>query len=531
MTRVMPDPYNLPPEIDSPHSADVNASDLLRNRARLTPGREALYELDSGRRYTYAELNERANRVANFMQHDLGVEKGDRVSILAHNSVVYVDLLYGLAKIGAVLAPLNWRLVAQELVYIVNDCRPRVLLVGPEFAGVFEEMWPEIDTVEIVALDGAEIGGAPDYEEALAAASAAEPERPAALSSESAHCILYTSGTTGRPKGAIIPQRQVLWNCINTAISWGLTEHDCSPIFTPLFHSGGLFVFLTPLFYLGGRVVLTREFDAERSPAVIEEEKCTVVLGVPTIFQMWRESAAYKTADFRHVRFFISGGAPCPPELIQTWRREKGVAFRQGYGLTEVGTNCFSMTNAQSVPKTGSVGRPIFHSQVKLVDEAGKEVPVGEVGELLISGPHVCSGYWRNPQATAEALEDGWFHTGDMARMDEDGFYYIAGRFKDMIISGGENVYAAEVEAVFREHRAVAEAALIGKPHEQWGEVGLMVVVLEAGQETTAEELIEFCRGRLARYKVPKEIVFAGELPYSPYGKVQKVKLKEWYVG
>lgn len=516
--------------IRNPHS-DVGAANLLTNRARLTPKREALYELDSGRRFTYAELNERANRVANFLREELGVEEGERVCIIAHNSVVYIDLLYGLAKIGAVLTPLNWRLAAQELIYIVNDCRPQVLLVGAEFVDVFEEMRPAIEVTHVVALEGAEIMGAPDYEEALANVSSAEPERPGTLSGESAHCILYTSGTTGRPKGAIIPQRQVLWNCINTAASWGLTERDCSPVFTPLFHAGGLFAFMTPLFYLGGRIVLARGFEAESSLQAIQDEKCTVILGVPTLFQMWRKSRNYEQADFKHVHFFISGGAPCPPELMKTWRAEQGIIFRQGYGLTEVGPNCFSMTDEQSVPKTGSVGRPIFHSEMLLVDREGNEVPVGEVGELLIRGPHVCAGYWRNPEATAEALEDGWFHTGDMARRDRDGFFYIVGRFKDMIISGGENVYAAEVEAVFREHPAVAEAALIGKPDDKWGEVGLMVVVAEEGQETTVEELAQFCGSKLARFKVPKEIVFAGELPYSPYGKVQKVKLKEKYSG
>lgn len=508
----------------------MDATTLLSKRAHLTPEREALLELESGRRFTYAELNQRANRAANFLRHKLGVAVGDRVSILAHNSVVYVDLLYGLAKIGAVLAPLNWRLVAEELTYIIGDSLPQILLVGPDFVDVFQEMQPQINVEHLVALEGAHIEGAFDYEEELQAASPAEPRTPEHVGGESPHCLLYTSGTTGRPKGAIIPQRQVLWNCINTAISWGLTERDCSPVFTPLFHAGGLFAFMTPLLYLGGRIVLARGFDVENSLRAIQEEKCTVILGVPTLFQEWRRSPAYHEADFEHIHFFISGAAPCPPQLMQTWREEKAVVFRQGYGLTEVGPNCFSMTDEESGPKTGSVGKPIFHSEMRLVDEEGHDVADGETGELLIKGPHVCAGYWRNPQATAEALQNGWFRTGDMARRDADGFYYIVGRFKDMIISGGENIYAAEVEAVFRQHPAVAEAALIGKPHEKWGEVGLMIVVRQEGEEVTADSLTDFCRDRLARYKVPKEIIFADELPYSPYGKVQKKKLREEYV-
>lgn len=508
----------------------MHVADLLSSRTRLTPEREALVELASGRRLTYAQLDERANRAANFLRQKLDVGPGDRVSILAHNSVVYVDLLYGLAKIGAIFAPLNWRLAVPELQYILGDCRPSVLLVGPSFVDTWRALQSGVDVDHVVALEGAQIEGACCYEEELAAASPAEPPRPVDLDGETAHLILYTSGTTGRPKGAILPQRHVLWNCINTVISWGLTEDDVTPIFTPLFHTGGLFAFMAPILYAGGRVVVARTFDVDDSLRTIQEERCTVILGVPTIFQMWRKADAYRDADFSHVRFFISGGAPCPPRLIRAWRREKDVVFRQGYGLTEVGPNCFSMTDEESARKIGSVGKPIFHSQMRLVDEEGQAVPPGEVGQLLIRGPHVCLGYWQNPEATAETLQDGWFHTGDMARMDEDGFFYIVGRFKDMIISGGENVYAAEVEAVFREHPAVAEAALIGKPDEQWGEVGLIVVVPRAGHDPAAEELLAFCRDRLASYKVPKEVVFAGELPYSPYGKVQKVKLKEQYV-
>ncbi|GAB4576040.1 MAG: long-chain fatty acid--CoA ligase [Anaerolineae bacterium] len=509
-------------------SVTMHAADLLSKRAYLTPDREALFEQHTGQRYTYAQLNERASRIANYLRDTLGVEKGDRVSILAHNSVAYLDLFYGLAKIGAIFTPLNWRLVARELSYIVNDSAPKVLICGPEFTDVLAAMRPEIDVAHIMGIEGADVGGGTSYEDALAQASPDEPERPP-LEEDDTYAILYTSGTTGRPKGAMIPHRQVLWNCLNTIGSWGLTEDDVSPIFTPLFHAGGLFAFMTPILYIGGRIVLARQFDVEESLRTIEQERCTVILGVPTLFQMWRNSPAYAAADFSHVHFFISGGAPCPPELINAWREEKGVVFRQGYGLTEVGANCFSMTNEESMRKVGSVGKPIFHSKMRLVDEQGHDVPVGEPGELVIWGPHVCTGYWRLPDATREVLKDGWFHTGDIARMDEDGFYYIIGRAKDMIISGGENVYAAEVEAVFRQHVAVEDAALIGVPDEKWGEIGLMVVVLKPGMAVSEGALKQFCEGRLARYKIPKRIEFAESLPYSPYGKVIKAELRKRY--
>jgi fatty-acyl-CoA synthase len=505
-----------------------HAADFLTARARLTPEREALLDLHTDTRYTYKELNARACRAANFLREKCDVGQGDRVSILSQNNVIYLDLFFGLGKIGAMFAPLNWRLVARELTYIVNDCTPKVLLVGPEYVDVYQAMKDDIKVEHIVAIEGAQIEGALVYE--VESASTDEPPRPDDINSETPYCILYTSGTTGKPKGAMIPHRQILFNAINTVASWGLTEKDVSPVLTPLFHAGGLFAFLTPVLYVGGRIVLGRSFDPDESLRIILREKCTVILGVPTLFQMWLRSPEFEKADFSHVHFFISGGAPCPPSLMQEWRERKNIVFRQGYGLTEVGANCFAMTDEDSVPKTGSVGRPIFHSKMRLVDSDGSDVPVGEPGELLIAGPHVCLGYWKNPDATARELVDGWFHTGDTARMDEDGFFTIIGRAKDMIISGGENIYAAEVEAAFREHETVEDAALIGEPDEKWGEIGLMIVVLKPDKTATGEELKAFCGERLARYKIPKRVIFADTLPYSPYGKVVKAELRKQYL-
>jgi fatty-acyl-CoA synthase len=519
-----PDTLHLKPD-----TSLMNAADLLTRRANLTPYREALYDLTSGVRYSYAQLNERANRSANFLRQKYGVQKGDRVSILAHNHIAYVDLLFGLGKIGAIFTPLNWRLTSRELTYIVKDCQPKVLLVGPELVPVYNDMKSVIQVEHVISLEGEGIPGAENFEELLGQASPSEPERPQ-VSDEDGYCILYTSGTTGQPKGAILPHRQILWNAINTVISWGLSEKDVSPILTPMFHSGGLFVFLVPLFYAGGRIVIARAFDPDLSLQMIVEEKCTVILGVPTLFQVWMNSSRFAEADFSHVHFFISGAAPCPPSLIKAWSKQKNVVMRQGYGLTEVGVNCFSMTDEDALRKIGSVGKPIFHSEMRLVDTEGNDVPARKTGELIIKGPHVCAGYWNNSAATAESLQDGWFHTGDMARMDEEGYFYIVGRFKDMIISGGENIYAAEVEAVFREHESVQDAALIGQPDERWGETGMMIVALKPDHLATAGELLQFCQGRLAKYKIPKRIEFMASLPYSPYGKVIKAELRKMFV-
>jgi len=509
----------------------MHAADLLSRRAELTPDRTALVEVETGCRYTYAELNARANRLANFLRERLGVQPGDRVSILAKNSVVYLDLLYGLPKIGAIFAPFNWRLTVRELAYMVDDLAPKVLICDPDYVDLAQALRTSGVIEHFGMLRGGELTGAFAYEKATAMASPAEPMRPD-LDFETPYCILYTSGTTGHPKGAIIPHRQVLFNAINTVISWGLTEHDVSPIFTPLFHAGGLFAFLTPILYAGGRVVLARDFDPAATLRTISDERCTVILGVPTLYQMWLEADGFAEADFSHVHFFINGGASCPPQLVQAWRTQKNVVFRQGYGLTEVGVNCFSSTDEDAARNPGSVGKPIFHSEMRIVDpESGADVAEGDTGELLIRGPHVCTGYWRKPAATAAAIQAGWFHTGDMAHRDTEGFYFIDGRYKDMIKSGGENIYAAEVEGVFRQHPAVKDAALIGKPDKTWGEVGVMLVVRSEGVAVEAETLRAFCQDRLARYKLPKEIIFVDALPYSPYGKIEKARLRELYAG
>ena len=504
----------------------MHAGDILSKRASLTHNRTALVELPTGKHYTYGKLNTKSNRLANFLRHRLDIKKGERICILAHNSAAYIELFFGVGKIGAVLVPLNWRLVACELNYIINNCQPKAIFCGPEFAPVLSEIRSEIDIEHFVSLEGAAIVNAISYEKESAHTRQVEPKRPA-LTDEDPYCILYTSGTTGRPKGAVIPHRQVLWNCINTIISWEVTSQDISPVFTPLFHAGGLFAFLTPLFYAGGRIILTRTFDKDESLKIIEEHKCTVVLGVPSLFQIWMNSSLFNEVNFNCVRWFISGGAPCPVSLMEAWRSAKGVVFRQGYGLTEAGVNCCTMTNDESVLKAGSVGKPIFHSSMRVVNDEGLDVPIGQTGELIIAGPHVFSGYWRNQEADSETLKDGWLYTGDAAKMDKDGFIYIVGRFKDMIISGGENIYATEVESVFREHPSIEDAALIGKPDDKWGEIGVMVVVLRQGYETNKEELIKFCQEHLAKYKIPKQIIFMDFLPYSSYGKVMKKELKK----
>jgi fatty-acyl-CoA synthase len=504
----------------------VISGDVLGERARLSPEKTALVEVATGRRFTYAELDARAKAAARALTDGLGLAKGDRLALLAGNCVEFLDVFFACGKTGVVLVPLNTRQTAGELEGVVSDAEPKALVYDQAHEETAEELLGRVRGMSGVPLSS--LPGAPTGAAAESSRSLPGPE--------DLYCLLYTSGTTGKPKGVMVPHRMIAWNAVNTVVSWQLQEDDVSPIYTPLYHAGGLGAFLTPILAVGGTIVLFAGFDPAEILATIGTERCTVILGVPTIFRMLQEHPAFATADFSSVRYFASGGAPLPMDIIETWQK-RGANFKQGYGLTEVGVNCFAMSIADSVRKAGSIGRPMMFTDAKLTDEDGREVPVGDVGELLLRGPHVCKGYYRNPEATAASLDaEGWFHTGDLAKKDADGFYTIAGRKKDMLISGGVNVYPAEIEGVLFQHPGVKDVAVVGVPDEKWGEVGVAFVVRreeerkekisskgeEGRSAAVAVELGEFVAARLAKYKVPREFVFVEALPRTPYGKVVK---------
>ncbi len=501
--------------------------DVLGERARLTPDKVALVAVATGERWTYRQLDERAAACARAWRQGLGLRPGDRVGLLAHNRVEFLDNFFAAGKSGVVVVPLGTRLTAHELAFIVRDSGMRALVYDGAFADVVRELAASATLERWVALDAPALPGHTRFADVLSRCPVPGPRCP--VSPEDPYCILYTSGTTGKPKGVVFPHRMVAWNAYNTVMSWQLRDDDVAPLFTPLYHSGGVGVFLLPLVAIGGTVILHAGFDTAEIWRTIERERCTVVFGVPTIFKLLMEDPAFATADLSSVRWLISGGAPLPLYLIEAYQR-RGLVFKQGYGLTEVGVNCFAMTLEQSVAKKGSIGAPMLFTEARLVDGDGRDVPAGEVGELRLKGPHVCTGYWNNPQATAAALDaDGFFHTGDLARRDGDGFYTIAGRRKDMLISGGVNVYPAEIEGELLLHPGVSDVAVIGVPHPTWGELGVAFVVLRPGAATTADELAAFLAARLAKYKIPKEFIFTDSLPRTAYGKVIKGELAARY--
>jgi len=473
--------------------------DLLTERARVTPDRTAVVSIETGERLTYAQLNAGAERAAATLRTIL--QPGDRFGLLSHNSIEFLELFFAAGKADAIVVPLSTRATEHELKHIAADCDMKALFYGPGF----ETM--DVGVQRYSLLDkGAE---APERTPAEQRATRHDPEQT--------YCLLYTSGTTGKPKGVMIPRRQLYWNGYNTAVNWSLREDDVTPIFTPLYHAGGLAAFCIPIFCTGGTVVLHKSFDVAEVWRTIEQERCTVVLGVPTIWKLLMDAPQFPGADLSHVRWFISGGAPLPQYIIDAYQK-RGVVFKQGYGMTEVGVNCFTMTVEDSFRKPGSIGRPMLFTEVKL------ENMDGDVGEMSIRGPHVSRGYWNNEAATREAYaDDGWFRTGDLARRDNEGFFYIAGRRKEMFISGGVNVYPAEIEAELVSHPAVSDAAVIAVPDETWGEVGVAFVVGSA----SAEELTQYLGERIAKYKVPRRFVVLDTLPRTPYGKVVKEELRK----
>jgi fatty-acyl-CoA synthase len=500
--------------------------DILGERSRLGPDRLALICVPGLQRFTYRELNDRAIRCARIFIDKCGLERGERVAILAKNRVEFLDAFFAAGKTGIVLVPLNTRLTATELGLILRDSGARALMYDLEFADTIQQLRREHRIENWIALDEALANGDLPYARCLSEAYA-QVWKSVPCNPEDVYCLLYTSGTTGKPKGVMIPHRMIVWNGYNTALCWQLRETDVSPVFTPIYHAGGIAAFLVPIFTAGGTIVLHREFDVHEVLRSLAREKCTVALGVPTIFKMFLDAAEFSELDLRQLRWFISGGAPLPVELIHEYQR-RGIVLKQGYGLTEVGVNCFAMSPEDAIRKAGSVGRPLMFTDARLAGADGREASGEEIGELLLRGPHVCKGYWNDSAATAAALDpDGWFHTGDLARRDEEGFLYIVGRSKEMFISGGVNVYPVEVEAELLKHEAIRDAAVIGIPHATWGEVGVAFVVSVQRAAPSAEELTGFLSVRLAKYKIPRQFFFVENLPRTPYGKIAKAELRE----
>ena len=503
-----------------PAGGDALRTDWFERWALYAPQAPAITDEESGRRFTYARAAEIIRRLAGVLQDEYGVRRGDRIAVLATNEVEYVFLFFAAQKAGAILVPMNFRLTATELAYILGDADPRLFVYQRQFAAVAEDAARRQPVPRMAFFDGEDSLTVRMYNESLpAAAQDCEADFSTPV------MVLYTSGTTGTPKGAIVTHGMLFWNSVNTSMRLNLVQQDVTLTFAPFFHTGGWNVLTTPFLHRGAHVILLKRFDPAQVLALCDREGVTVLFGVPTMMDRMLQSEAFAAASLRSVRYAIVGGEPMPVDLIRAWQ-EKGVPIRQGYGLTEFGPNVFSLNEEDAIRKIGSIGFPNFYVDTRIVDDEGRDLPPGEVGELLLRGPVCTPGYWNNPEATTATIRDGWLHTGDLVRKDGDGYHYVVDRKKDMYISGAENVYPAEIEQVLRTHPAVRAAAVIGVPDAQWGEVGKAFVVLREENATDADTLLAYCRERLAKYKIPKYVVFLDALPESDSGKILKKQLK-----
>ena len=488
-------------------------------RARRTPERVAV--VHDGRRITYAELSERAARRAHALRA-LGVQRGDRVAYLGPNHPSFLETLFAAGLIGALFVPVNTRLAAPEIEHCLADSGSRVLLYAPSHAGPAARLRQRLPGCALVALAGPR-EGEHGYQELLAAAPAEPPDE--ALTLADPFMIMYTSGTTGRAKGAVLTHGNITWNALNVLVDADFRGDEVALAVAPLFHTAGLNMLCLPALLKGGTVVVEEAFDPGRAVALIEQEHVTSLFGVPAMYEALAAQPRWPSADLSSLRMLLCGGAPVPAATIRAYLA-RGLAFIQGYGMTEASPGVLLLDAAHVETKAGSAGVPHFFTDVRVAGPGGRDAAVGEAGEILAAGPNVMAGYWGQPEATAAALPEGWLRTGDAGVCDKDGYITVVDRIKDMIISGGENIYPAEVENVLCDHPAVAECGVIGVPDARWGEAGRAVVVLRPGAQASEEELLEFLAGRIARYKIPKSVRFAAALPRSGTGKILKKELR-----
>ncbi|MFQ5596046.1 MAG: long-chain fatty acid--CoA ligase, partial [Anaerolineae bacterium] len=443
------------------------------------------------------------------------------------------DCFFACAKLGALHTALNWRLHWRELAGIIQNTQPKALIYSDDFKDNVALLEAEFRNTQYAIrsylhIEGAGIPRSLHYETSLQSAKPT-PVACESLGAEDTAALIFTGGTTGQPKAAMVSHRMIAWNTLNTVIH-DVTHNDIYLNVFPMFHTGGLFVYTLPQVIFGGTTILMRQFEPARVLELIERERVTIFAGVPTMYQMLTQAPNWETADLSSLRFCTSGGAPLPVPLVEKYTREKGVRFKQGFGMTEFGPGIFALAPEDAIRKAGSIGRPNFFVDARVVDDDNNPLGPDEVGELVLKGPSYCSGYFNNLEATAQAADDeGWFHTGDLARYDEEWYFYIVDRKKEMYVSGGENVYPTEIEAVLYKHPAVHLCAVIGVPDEKWGEAGKACVVLKPGTSATEEELIAFVRDHLARYKVPRSVEFMSELPLSGAGKILKRELRNQF--
>ena len=489
----------------------------LARRADRTPSRRALVFEDTT--WTYAELNDESERIATGLR-ERGIAPGDRVAYLGVNHPAFIAVMFGCAKLGAIMAPVNWRLSGPEIRFILADAGASGLIYDAALAPAVEAIQSDLPGKFLVRNDL-------DIKPVLPGFTVSEEssaEWPSVPGSQAA-LLMYTSGTQASPKGAVLTHDNLLSSIISMGCTFGIDPGHVALVSAPLFHLSGLNVNFLETFFKGGTVILERAFDPGRTLKLMAEHRVNSFFGAPVMVQMIAEHPDFDDADLNSLGWVYCGGAPVNEQAVLRCA-QRGIPVCNGYGMTEAAPLISILGPDEAVDKLGSAGKPGFFTDVRIVDELGAEVPAGTRGEILVKGPSIISGYWNRPEVNAEAFRDGWFHTGDVGVLSEDGYLHVVDRLKDMIISGGENIASAEVERCLLEHPRVADVAVIGKPHEKWGEVPFAFVVAASGQSITSDEIRAFTAERLARFKQPAEIEIVASLPRNATGKLIKHELR-----
>ncbi len=465
-------------------------------------------------RYTYAGFARRVDEVAGRFAA-LGLGRGDVIAFLGLNNPEMLAMLFACARLGALLTPLNWRRAPPELARTLAETRPQLVCAEPGFIAALGASAEQLRGVGCLALGATEAPGWLEWESVAPA-----PRVPVAGDESSPLLICHTSGTAGEPKGAVLTQRALLWNAVNSAHMHDLTSADRVLTTLPLFHVGGLNIQTLPALHAGAAVTLHPKFDVAAVFDAIAQQRITLTVLVPTQLVAMMEHPRWATADLSSLRVISTGSTIIGPDLVHKVA-QRGVPLIQVYGSTETCPIATYVRAADAMRKAGSAGAPALHCEIRIVDEAGQDLPHHADGEILVRGPSVMQGYWNAPEATAAALQDGYYHTGDVGHVDEEGYLYVVSRKKDMIISGGENIYPAEVESVLAGCRGIEEACVVGRPDQRWGEVVVAAVVRRAGATLGVQDVLALFDGRIARYKHPREIVFLERLPRTALGKVR----------
>ncbi len=505
----------------------MNVGQWIQKWSVLQPHKVALFFEDHP--ITYLDFNHRINRASHLLL-EKGVHRGDRVAVLLYNCPHYLELFFALSKIGAVLVPLNWRLAGPELEFILKDSGSGLFVFEPEFEGRVASLRPNLNIPDghYISVGGPHPNWSIEYESSISRQPIHEPDQHQEVGGEDAHIIMYTSGTTGVPKGAVLSHRKTFFNVLNAEIVYDLTSRDVMIVSRPMFHSGGLLVEAVPVLYRGGTLILKKRFRPVEILETVERYRVTLLELAATVYQFILQQCDLDRYDLRSVRAYFTGGERIPTSLLNAYH-QKGIVISQIFGQTEASTITF-LPSEEAVEKMGSVGLPVFHGDVRIVDPSGKEVGPEEVGEIIVRGPTLMSGYWNRPDLTAETIREGWLYTGDLAKKDKEGYVYIVDRERDMYISGGENVYPAEIENAFFTHPKILDVGVIGVPDGKWGEVGKAYLVLKPGERMSEEEALSFLRGKIGKFKIPKYVEFVEELPKTASGKIQKFVLKEWHM-